>query len=118
MQGLTGAVQVRLTSPKGNVRSWSLPSYFASMTSPSLGTAVGCPGIGIHKRIADPMGIVDGEAVNMEIVDAGTTVTANVSVLENPMADVIINGAVALGISEGCKMDAYLSLGIATGSSR
>ena len=48
-------------------------------------SAVGCPGIGIHKRIAEPMGIVDGGAVNMEIVDAGTTVTARFSKTPWPM---------------------------------
>ena len=115
--GVAGAVQVRVKSPRGIggggsepgdavVSSWTMPIYGAVIRSYSVGSGMGDDLVHIRTRIAEALGIRDGDVVEFDLVDVGDTIRVPVKVIdENSLRpDVLIHDWFALGIATDSRM--------------
>jgi ribonuclease HI len=101
--GVPAVLQCRIFSHKGEgeyVSSWTLPVWVISMASPSVGAGLGShePGVYVNKRIADAMNIKEGDSIEIEILVYGDRLKKPVTIKENMSADVLVYGAIRLGL--------------------
>jgi ribonuclease HI len=114
--GVPGALQCRIFSPRPSssggavgtnnaVTNWSLPVWMIGMISPSVGIGLGStdPCVIVHKRIAQVMNIREGDEVEFEILEAGERFSHKVLIKDWITADVIVHGALFMGIAK-CEM--------------
>ena len=108
--GVTGAVQVRVKSPKGVqgfeaggaiVSSWTMPIYGCVSRSFTVGRGTGDNEVIMKSRIAEALGIRDGDFVEFELVDVGDTIRLPVKVFDYKYmcTDVLIHDWFYLGIA-------------------
>jgi ribonuclease HI len=101
--GVAGAIQVRLFSPRpteATVNSSTLPAYVAAMRSMSIMMATGEDLFVIKPRVAEPLGIRDGDNVKVELVEVGETVTLKVKIKDGITSDVLIHDLFSLEIGK------------------
>ena len=92
------AVQIRIRSPEGLVKNWSLPAWILGMTSYTVSQALGTePSVVVNPRVAREMNIQDGDEVDFEFVEAGKAFRKPV-VVKECAAPVTIHGAVRMGL--------------------
>eukprot|EP00978_Attheya_sp_CCMP212_P035252 scaffold152149_cov61-Attheya_sp.AAC.1 len=106
--GVSGATQVRLFSPRASesiVSSSTMPAYMCSIRSPSIMMAAGEDLFVIKPRVAEPLGIRDGDYVKVELVEVGEVFTLKVAVKEGMNSDVLIHDMFSLDIAEQVAMD-------------
>jgi hypothetical protein len=109
---LSGAVQVRIFAPEEShpsecIQNWSIPGWVFPMASPSVGWGLkgtSHPTV-LHKRIADQMGIVDGDEIEVEFVEYGAHCVLPVHVQDGLSAPFLINGMFRTGYLESMTMD-------------
>ena len=77
------------------------------MISPSVGMGLGStdPCVVVHQRIAQAMNICEGDEVEFEILEAGERFTHKVRIKDRIKADVIVHGAVFMGLAKCEIMD-------------
>ena len=106
--GVPGALQCHIFSPQnGEVSSWSLPVWMIGSISYSVGMGLPMtkPCIVVHARIAQAMNILPNDEVEFEIIEAGKCFTQKVPIMDNINADVIVHGAIFLGITQHESID-------------
>lgn len=109
--GIAGAVRVRIKSPRGVdgtepggaiVSSWTMPIYGSTMKSPSLMWATGEDVedlVLMRTRIAQALGIRNGDVVEFDLVDVGDTIRVPVKVVDKVNTDVLIHDWFKLGLA-------------------
>lgn len=83
---------------KALTKSWSGPVYFMAMCSPSVMRSVGQGNYyTLSSRIANELGIREGDQVEVEIEELNLTCTLKIHVQDGIEPDFIINGAMGMG---------------------
>lgn len=101
--GLPGGLQVRVKSPESSVSTavvpcWTLPICGVATKSLSVTMATGDDVAMTQPRIADALGIIEGQEVEFEIVEIGESVRAPVKILEGMDGDVSSHDFLPLGL--------------------
>ena len=98
--GVSGAVQVRVKSPRGGdfISAWTMPIFAAPVRSYSILTSVGDDLVLMQGRIAETLGIHDGDVVEFELIDVGETIRLPVKINDIIRSDVLIHDWNALGL--------------------
>jgi len=111
--GVPAALQVTLQaqSQDATVRNWSLPAFLVVVRSPSVMFGAGGNGGGtgedlviIRSRIADALGIQNGDTVDFFVNEIGETWRLKVKIGDNICSDVLIHDLFDLGLATSFKM--------------
>jgi len=103
---------VRVKSPSEDndsavVSSWTLPVYGISMRSPSVMMSFGDDLVVMLPRIAQALGICNGQSVEFEIVGLpGERIVAPVTIKDNMQCDVLLHDLISLGLVAKMEADA------------
>lgn len=114
VSGVSGAVQVRLSSPRRSkdeetvtvVSSWTLPAYVVSLRSYSIMLVTGNDSFLVRSRVAEALGIRDNDSVQVEFTDIGEVVTIpHVKISDRIMSDVLIHDLRSLKLIKNLTFD-------------
>lgn len=108
--GLPGGLQVRVKSPESSLSTalvpcWTLPVYAVAMKSPSVMFSTGDAAALIKPRIAEALGISEGQTVEFEIICIGESVFVPVTISDSITSDVLLHDFFKLKIAESIRLD-------------
>lgn len=115
--GVPGAIQVTLQAPSQDamVNSWSLPAFVVSMRSASVMMGINIDGPGgaggdlviIRSRIADALGIQNGDEVDFFVNEIRETWRLRVRIRDDITSDILIHDLFTLKLAKSYDSGSY-----------